>query len=131
MPQEFLASFAVDIDEAGVTRLQTILQQNRDLANELAAAFDSACSSMLEFVRYAPGKDLKRVNNPVCIAACLKDELAPAAKTKALARGLPKVTVKDYDCGHFAIYFDEFFEEASRDYIAFFDSVLRRTQPGH
>ena len=53
MPQEFLASFAVDIDEGGVTRLQTILQQNRDLANELAAAFDSARSSMLEFVRYA------------------------------------------------------------------------------
>ena len=53
MPQEFLASFAVDIDEGGVTRLQMILQQNRDLANELAAAFDSARSSMLEFVRYA------------------------------------------------------------------------------
>ena len=36
MPQEFLASFAVDIDEAGVNRLQTILTQNRDLANQLA-----------------------------------------------------------------------------------------------
>ena len=45
MPQEFLASFAVDIDEAGVTRLQTILRQNRDLAARLAAAFDTARSS--------------------------------------------------------------------------------------
>ena len=32
MPQEFLASFAVDIDEGGVTRLQTIQSENRDLA---------------------------------------------------------------------------------------------------
>ena len=34
--QEFLASFAVDIDEAGVVRLQTILSDNRDLANEVS-----------------------------------------------------------------------------------------------
>ena len=50
MPQEFLASFAVDIDESGVTRLQTILQQNRDLADQLAAAFDNARSSMMSFI---------------------------------------------------------------------------------
>ena len=53
MPQEFLASFTVDIDEGGVTRLQTILQQNRDLATQLAAAFDTARSSMLDFIRSA------------------------------------------------------------------------------
>ena len=29
--QEFLASFAVDVDESGVTRLKTVLQENRDL----------------------------------------------------------------------------------------------------
>ena len=32
--QEFLASFAVDIDEGGVSRLQSVLEENRDLANE-------------------------------------------------------------------------------------------------
>ena len=32
MPQEFLASFAVDIDEGGANRLQSILAQNRELA---------------------------------------------------------------------------------------------------
>ena len=32
MLQEFLASFAVDIDEGGVTRLQTILSQRREPA---------------------------------------------------------------------------------------------------
>ena len=40
--QEFLASFAVDIDEAGVSRLQQVLEENRDLANEVASAFEAA-----------------------------------------------------------------------------------------
>ena len=46
MPQEFLASFAVDIDEGGVNRLQRILESNRELAEKLAAAFDAARASM-------------------------------------------------------------------------------------
>ena len=53
MPQEFLASFAVDIDEAGVNRLQTILTQNRELANQLAAAFNTARASMMDFIQSA------------------------------------------------------------------------------
>ena len=53
MPQEFLASFAVDIDESGVNRLQSILSQNRDLAAGLAAAFDNARSSMMSFIQAA------------------------------------------------------------------------------
>ena len=53
MPQEFLASFAVDIDEGGVTRLQTILSQNRELAESLASAFSSAREEMELFLREA------------------------------------------------------------------------------
>jgi len=44
--QEFLASFAVDIDESGVTRLQTILKDNRALAESLSEAFASAKSAL-------------------------------------------------------------------------------------
>ena len=47
--QEFLASFAVDIDEAGVARLQSILMENRELAENLAAAFDAASASIRSF----------------------------------------------------------------------------------
>ena len=47
--QEFLASFAVDIDEAGATRLQSILSDNRELAESLAAAFDAASASIRSF----------------------------------------------------------------------------------
>ena len=50
MPQEFLASFAVDIDEAGVSRLQTILNQNRELSAKVSSAFGKACYSMEHFL---------------------------------------------------------------------------------
>ena len=47
--QEFLASFAVEIDESGVSRLQRILDGNRELADQAAAAFDAAASSIRTF----------------------------------------------------------------------------------
>ena len=53
MPQEFLASFAVDIDESGVNRLQRVLEQNRELASSLSSAFDSARSAMQDFISAA------------------------------------------------------------------------------
>ena len=53
--QEFLASFAVDIDEGGVARLQSILSENRDLANEVAAAFEAATAAIREYQDAASG----------------------------------------------------------------------------
>ena len=47
--QEFLASFAVKIDEAGVSRLQAVLAENWELAAELGAAFDSASGAIRSF----------------------------------------------------------------------------------
>ena len=44
--QEFLASFGVEIDEAGVARLQNVLEENRALAEELAAAFSEATAAI-------------------------------------------------------------------------------------
>ena len=49
--QEFLASFAVDIDENGVNRLQTILSQNEAMAASLSASFDTAAASVRAFVQ--------------------------------------------------------------------------------
>ena len=49
--QEFLASFGVEIDESGLDRLQKALVQNRELAEELAAAFDSARDAIGGFFR--------------------------------------------------------------------------------
>ena len=58
--QEFLASFAVDIDEAGVSRLQKILRDNRDLAGQVAVAFDSARKAMEDLFSFSP-EDLNSV----------------------------------------------------------------------
>ena len=53
--QEFLASFAVEIDEGGVSRLQSVLSDNRDLANEVAAAFEAATAAIREYEAAAAG----------------------------------------------------------------------------
>ena len=47
--QQFLASFGVDIDESGVSRLQKILSENRTLAESLSSAFDAASESVRAF----------------------------------------------------------------------------------
>ena len=47
--QEFLASFAVEIDESGVARLQSVLEENRKLADSLSAAFSAASGSVRAF----------------------------------------------------------------------------------
>ena len=47
--QEFLASFAVEIDLSGVQRLQQVLEQNRDLADALAEAFRNAKAELDAF----------------------------------------------------------------------------------
>ena len=56
--QEFLASFAVEIDESGVRRLQEILEENRELAESLASAFQAAKSALAEFVSEAADVEL-------------------------------------------------------------------------
>ena len=57
--QEFLASFGVEIDESGVARLQAALEENRTLAEKLAAAFDRARESVRAFFR-----DLNEISLP-------------------------------------------------------------------
>ena len=47
--QQFLASFGVDIDESGVSRLQKILAENRTMADSLAESFDAASESVKAF----------------------------------------------------------------------------------
>ncbi len=53
--QEFLASFVVDIDESGVSRLQSVLEENRDLADEVAAAFEAATTAIRDYQDAAAG----------------------------------------------------------------------------
>ena len=47
--QEFLVSFAVEIDEGGLDKMQQALQQNREMAEQLAGAFESAQGAISAF----------------------------------------------------------------------------------
>ena len=62
--QEFLVSFGVDIDESGITRLQAALEKNRQLADQLAAAFDRAREAVQSFFREFSQMSLPDVNLP-------------------------------------------------------------------
>ena len=79
---------------------------------------------LLEFLKYSPGKYFSKITTPIYVAACSKDTLAPAEKTLELARNAKKSICKKYDCGHFEIYCNEFFEEAINDYIVFYNHIL-------
>lgn len=75
--------------------------------------------TLLEFVKYSPGKYFKNVHCPIFVAVCEKDNLAPAEKTIQLAMHADNSTIKTYPCGHFEIYLDALFEECIADYIEF------------
>ena len=79
--------------------------------------------TVLEFFKYRPGKYAKDIRTPIYYAVCAKDEVAPAKKTLEYAKQSPLGTIKLYDCGHFDIYGSPYFEEASADYINFFQSL--------
>ena len=55
--QEFLASFGVEIDEGGVSRLQAILEQNRQLAAQVSEQFAAAAKAVKEYQKTVSGGD--------------------------------------------------------------------------
>lgn len=52
--QEFLASYGVDIDEEGVKRLETILKENEKMGKAVSSAFNSANTSIEEYLKNQP-----------------------------------------------------------------------------
>ena len=55
--QEFVASFAADIDESSVNRLQNLLKENKTLAEGLASAFSAAKTALGELLAMASNED--------------------------------------------------------------------------
>lgn len=85
---------------------------------------EAPARTLLEFVKYSPGKCFKKIATPIFVAACTKDDLAPADKTIELAKNAEKSICKRYDCGHFQIYCNELFEEVISDYISFYNQSI-------
>lgn len=81
--------------------------------------------TILQFLKYSPGKYFKKITKPIFVAPCLKDNLAPASKTIELAHQCKTAVVKEFDCDHFDIYFGEYFKDACNSYLEFLDNSIK------
>lgn len=69
---------------------------------------------------YNPGWKTSSVHCPILFAVCGKDSVAPSGPTLQYAKKAPKATIKHYEqMGHFDIYQGDYFDIATKDYIAF------------
>lgn len=78
----------------------------------------------LQIMVYRPGKRLKDVRCPTLVCVCEKDSVAPAKVAVKYANEAPNAELRLYPCGHFDIYFDEPFERAVSDQVAFLQKHL-------
>lgn len=81
---------------------------------------DVAARAGLQIARYRPGQSMAQTGCPVLMCVCEQDSVAPAQAALRYAKGAPNVEVKRFPIGHFDIYFDEAFDQASnaqRDFL--------------
>ena len=96
----------------------------RDFLEDAEFINKAPARTLLEFLKYSPGKYFSKINTPIFVAACTKDDLAPADKTIELSKKAKNSVCKRYDCGHFEVYCNEFFEEAISDYLEFYNKIF-------
>lgn len=82
--------------------------------------------TLLEFLKYSPGKLAREVTTPIYFALCKKDTIAPASASLKWAQQAANATIKEYDCAHFEIYLEPMFEAAIQDYIEFYHSICQQ-----
>lgn len=76
---------------------------------------------------YRPGTAMARLDCPALIQICDEDSVAPAeASERLVARGGDQVIERHYHLGHFEIYRDAGFRQASADQLDFFKRALAR-----
>ena len=97
----------------------------RDFIGDTEYINKAPARTLLEFLKYSPGRYFSKINSPIFVAACTKDDLAPADRTIELAQKCKTSVCKTYDCGHFQIYCNELFEEVINDYLEFYNKIFR------
>lgn len=116
-------------NESGKSALMKIPNYNdylKRMPKNLNVINKAPARTILEFLKYSPGKYFKNIDRPIYVATCLKDNLAPAYKTIELANKCKGATIKEYNCNHFDIYFDDYFKEACNDYLEFLNKHNNR-----
>ncbi|GEP78212.1 alpha/beta hydrolase [Staphylococcus carnosus] len=96
-------------------------QQYLELVPERSTFENKAqAATIFEFLKYSPGRYAQEINNPIFYAVCSNDNLAPAKTTIRHAKRSQKPTIREFNCGYFEIYSDNYFEEATDEYVKFF-----------
>lgn len=82
-------------------------------------------ATILEFIKYYPGKYADKVKCPIYYAVCENDTIAPAKKTLKYAKRSKYATIKKYPYGHFDIYLGDNFQRVILDYIDYYKLNLK------
>lgn len=104
---------APDVVE-GMNRLDEGIERSNDVTARTA----------LRISLYRPGFALRDVKCPSLVCVCEKDSVAPAAVAAKFVNAAPNAQLKSYPIGHFDIYYDEGFQIAIKDQIAFLKTHL-------
>jgi uncharacterized protein len=111
-----LAAMAADDCEAGYATITT-----PEWRNEISARY------ALTVPLYRPIAYARKVRCPVLVQVAMRDSVAPAAAAIAAAERLPDARLVRYDCLHFEIYGEGYFERAVSEQLEFFREVLSRS----
>jgi pimeloyl-ACP methyl ester carboxylesterase len=83
-----------------------------------------AAAIAVETLSWRPGSKAARIECPLLVQVATRDlDTPPAAAAKAAARA-PRGELRRYDCGHFDVYLDPWFEAVVADQIQFFSRHL-------
>lgn len=86
----------------------------------------AAARSVVNILRYRPGRSAKRIAAPILICISATDSVAPAAQTERYARQAPHGDVRLYAAGHFDFYLGEAFKQLVTEQTEF---LVRHLQP--
>ncbi|MFJ9007830.1 alpha/beta hydrolase [Streptomyces canus] len=88
----------------------------------------AAARSLINIVRYRPGRAAKDIAAPILVCISRTDSVAPPVPTERYVRKAPRGDIRHYDAGHFDFYFGKAFEQLVTDQTEFLVSHLKPAQ---
>ena len=80
--------------------------------------------TLLEFIKYSPGKYFSKITNPIYVAVCTNDSLAPAEKLSNLQIIVNTLYVKNMIVDISEIYLDHILKKLSMIILIFIINYL-------
>jgi uncharacterized protein len=112
-----MAAMTADDAHRGYAR---IVPERSTWQNRMAARL------MLRFPLYRPVRGAAGIRCPILVCICDRDGITPPEPAARVAADAPRGEARHYGGGHFDIYVDELFEQASADQTEF---LVRNLQP--